>query len=765
MSDTNDGGRRGGGKGGPRSGGGKSGGGGARGGAGGGDRPRGGKPAFGGAKPGGAGAGKPFRSRPAGAAGAPRGDGERSFRPRTERSEGERKPFVKREGAGGGEGRTFRPRTERTEGARKPFVKHEGGGAGEGRTFRPRTERGDGERKPFVKREGGERGAGTSERKPFVKRDGEAGERKPFRARTERPEGERKPFVKREDGGERGSYRRPEGAERPARQGGDKPFTPRSHGMFSHGGARTEGGEARPRSYGRLQHGDVAGEARKPREFKQRSGGSDRAERPRRESRRESRTEAGERPARREGGETASDGSMRIAKRLARAGVASRRDAEGMIADGRITLNGRKLDTPAVDVTMRDRIEVDGKPLPAIERTRLWLFHKPAGLVTTNRDPEGRTTVFDRLPEDMPRVLSIGRLDINTEGLLLLTNDGGLARVLELPATGWLRRYRVRARGEVTQAQLDELRQGIAVDGVFYGAIEATLDREQGSNVWLTLGLREGKNREVKRVLGHLGLDVNRLIRLSFGPFQLGDLAEGAVQEIKGRMLRDQLGERLIEESGADFDAPIVNEFTNQAVVAPKRTEASEDRSERGAKPKREWISATDSTPNRKKFGAAKRDDALGRLDTKAPRSFRDKPDGGERGGRTFEKRERPAFGGGRDKPTFGDKPRRPNDRPNDRTGEAGGDARATRRPALNEPKRSTNVWMAPGARAVGEAKKAERDEKAKRFPRTGERTGGFGARGGERSGSDRPRGDRPHGDRPQGDRPRGGGGGRGPKG
>ena len=178
------------------------------------------------------------------------------------------------------------------------------------------------------------------------------------------------------------------------------------------------------------------------------------------------------------------DGSERIAKRLARAGIASRRDAETMIAAGRIAVNGKVLDSPAFNVKRTDAITVDGKPLPPIERTRVWLYHKRAGLVTTNRDPEGRPTVFDSLPEGMPRVLSVGRLDINTEGLLLLTNDGGLARVLELPSTGWVRKYRVRAHGKVTQADLDKLKDGIAIDGIFYGAVEATLEREQGTNVW-----------------------------------------------------------------------------------------------------------------------------------------------------------------------------------------------------------------------------------------------------------------------------------------
>jgi 23S rRNA pseudouridine2605 synthase len=247
----------------------------------------------------------------------------------------------------------------------------------------------------------------------------------------------------------------------------------------------------------------------------------------------------------------------RIAKVLARSGVASRREVERMIEEGRVKVNGKVLDTPALNVSSTDNIEVDDKPVASIERTRLWLYYKPQGLVTTNNDPEGRPTVFEKLPEELPRVMSIGRLDINTEGLLLLTNDGGLARTLELPSTGWLRRYRVRAHGKIDQAQLDELKDGIAVEGVLYGSIEATLDRVQGSNVWITMGLREGKNREIKVVLGALGLDVNRLIRLSYGPFQLAELEEGKVVEVRGRMLRDQLGPRLIEDSGANFDAPL----------------------------------------------------------------------------------------------------------------------------------------------------------------------------------------------------------------
>lgn len=268
------------------------------------------------------------------------------------------------------------------------------------------------------------------------------------------------------------------------------------------------------------------------------------------------------------------DGADRIAKVIARAGLCSRREAEAWIADGRVKLNGRVLDTPAVTVKVDDKVEVDGQPLPERDRTRLWLFHKPRGTVTTTYDPEGRPTVFSILPEDLPRVMTIGRLDINTEGLLLLTNDGGLARILELPATGWLRRYRVRAHGDIDQARLDALKDGIAIDGILYGSVEATLDRRQGDNVWLTIGLREGKNREVKTILAHLGLDVNRLIRVSFGPFQLGELADGTVEEVPRRVLRAQLGDRLAGDAGADFEAREDDREPIQSVIA-KTSKAS----------------------------------------------------------------------------------------------------------------------------------------------------------------------------------------------
>ena len=245
----------------------------------------------------------------------------------------------------------------------------------------------------------------------------------------------------------------------------------------------------------------------------------------------------------------------RIARTIARAGLGSRREAEDWIAAGRVAVNGAVIASPALNVTAHDRITVDGEALPQRERTRLFLYHKPRGLITTHSDPQGRPTIFARLPRHLPRLISVGRLDFNTEGLLLLTNDGALARVLELPSTGWLRRYRVRAHGAVTQPQLDALRKGVIVSGIHYGPVDASVDRVQGSNLWLTFAIREGKNREVRNVLGHLGLSVTRLIRVSFGPFQLGELAEGGIEEVRTRTLRDQLGARLVAQSGADFSS------------------------------------------------------------------------------------------------------------------------------------------------------------------------------------------------------------------
>jgi 23S rRNA pseudouridine2605 synthase len=249
----------------------------------------------------------------------------------------------------------------------------------------------------------------------------------------------------------------------------------------------------------------------------------------------------------------------RIAKVIARAGLASRREAEQWIAAGRVCVNGVAISSPALNVTATDRITVDGNPLPQRERARLFLLHKARGLVTTHSDPEGRPTIFAALPKSLPRLISIGRLDLNTEGLLLLTNDGELARTLELPQTAWLRRYRVRALGRVTQDALDKLSNGVTVKGMRYGPVEASLDREQGANVWLTIGIREGKNREVRNVLEHLGLKVNRLIRTDFGPFSLGEIERGDVEEVPVERIRAALGDLAKD---VDLDGPVLERET-----------------------------------------------------------------------------------------------------------------------------------------------------------------------------------------------------------
>ncbi len=262
----------------------------------------------------------------------------------------------------------------------------------------------------------------------------------------------------------------------------------------------------------------------------------------------------------------------RIAKALARAGVASRRDVERYIAEGRVALNGQVLTSPAVKVEPGDILTVDGKVVSEAEPTRLFRYHKPVGLLTSHKDPQGRPTVFEALPAGLPRLISVGRLDINSEGLLLLTNDGELARAMELPQAGVVRRYRARAHGRITQDRLDKLKDGITVEGVRYGSIEAKLDKAkegpQGANLWLTVTLSEGKNREVRRVLEALGLKVNRLIRLAYGPLALGTLELGEIEEVGPRVIREQLADYIAPENMPKGDRP---QFQKTATATPGR--------------------------------------------------------------------------------------------------------------------------------------------------------------------------------------------------
>jgi 23S rRNA pseudouridine2605 synthase len=534
------------------------------------------------------GSGKPYAGKREGA--APRRDDgvarparfNRDDRPRGDDRGGDKRPYTPR-----GDARPGPRFSDRKFGDKKPYAPREGGG--EKRPYTPRGEgfRKDGDRprsdRPYSARP--PRDGDRPERKfggdkKFSSRGApDRGPRKDFGSRPDR--GDSKPWQKRDasspDHAGRNSRGPREGArnfdkprfERPRedRPQGDRPSDDRPF--------RERPKFARPRED--RPKFDRPREARNDWQEHPRGDAPsyDRnAERPRRDNEDDSKVFA-KRPA--FGGRGAyrertpderrtarppreKKTGERIAKVVSRAGLASRRDAEEWIVQGRVTVNGRVINSPALDVTANDVITVDGKPLPPRERTRLFLFHKPRGLMTTHADPEGRPTVFDNLPEGLPRLISIGRLDFNTEGLLLLTNDGGLARALELPDTGWLRRYRVRAHGEVTQAQLDELKKGVEVEGVKYGSIDATLERDQGANVWLVFAIREGKNREVRNVMAHLGLEVNRLIRVSYGPFQLGELAEGEIEEVKTRVLRDQLGEKVAALAGADFNRPMHGE-------------------------------------------------------------------------------------------------------------------------------------------------------------------------------------------------------------
>ncbi len=231
----------------------------------------------------------------------------------------------------------------------------------------------------------------------------------------------------------------------------------------------------------------------------------------------------------------------RVAKIIARAGLCSRREAERLILRGLVRVDGELITSPALNISAKAKIDVAGNPLPDPQPTRMWRYHKPAGRLTTRRDPEGRPTIYDGLPLELSQAITIGRLDMSSEGLLLLTNDGGLARRLELPKTGWLRKYRVRVHGIINSNELDQLAHGITIDGIHYGPVTATLERQIKSNAWVNIALREGKNREIRRLMEHLGYSVNRLIRISFGPFQLGKLTRGNVEEVSSRILSSNL--------------------------------------------------------------------------------------------------------------------------------------------------------------------------------------------------------------------------------
>ncbi len=381
--------------------------------------------------------------------------------------------------------------------------------------------------------------------------------------------------------------------------------------------------------------------------------------------------------------------SERIAKAMARAGIASRREVERLIGLGKVAVNGKILDTPATLVTRDDVITVDGKPIGSAQATRVWRYHKPAGLLTSHTDPAGRPTVFDALPSGLPRVISVGRLDLNTEGLLLLTNDGELSRALELPSTELVRQYRARARGRVTQAQLDTLKDGVTVDGVRYGPIEATLDKvkdkaegeKSSANLWISVSITEGKNREVRKVLEHLGLTVNRLIRLAYGPFQLGTLPTGSVEEVGPRVIRELLAEHIRPENlptgntvstpapipGRRISTPIHKGASGSAISDPSRKPsrvraagaAAEAAAERAARPQKKpgWAKATPKfehpkknfTPRARPEGETAGGDRPKRAFKPREDQFIDKP----RGERSFSK---PAADGDRTKRPY--KPR-----------------------------------------------------------------------------------------------------------
>ncbi|MEN5168880.1 pseudouridine synthase [Brevundimonas pondensis] len=466
--------------------------------------------------------------------------------------------------------------------------------------------------------------------------------------------------------------------------------------------------------------------------------------------------------------------SERIAKAMARAGIASRREVERLIGLGKVAVNGRILDTPATLVTRDDVITVNGKPMGAAQATRVWRYHKPAGLITSHNDPAGRPTVFDALPSGLPRVISVGRLDLNTEGLLLLTNDGELSRALEMPDTALVRHYRARARGRITQAELDKLKTGCTIEGVHYGPMEATIDKakekEDGerssANLWISVSITEGKNREVRKVLESVGLTVNRLIRLAYGPFQLGTLPIGAVEEVGPRVIREMLADHIRPENlptgnSVSTPAPIPGRRTSSPIVTGKSGSAMSDPSRKPSRVRAATEAQADAVDRRerpaKKEGWAKATPKFEHTKTFKPRARPQAAEGGEWSDRPRKpfNRSEPQFIDDRRAPRdgakggFSDRPKR-DFKPRDGAPRSDGD-----RPQRDFKPREGGFSDRPKRdfkpREGGSSDRPQRDFKPRDgAPRSGGKPGGFGGKPG---GGSRPGGGKPFGGKPSGGR------------
>lgn len=454
-----------------------------------------------------------------------------------------------------------------------------------------------------------------------------------------------------------------------------------------------------------------------------------------------------------------SERTERIAKAMARAGIASRREVERLIGLGKVAVNGRILATPAVLVKRDDKITVDGKPIGATQATRVWRYHKPAGLITSHNDPAGRPTVFDALPSGLPRVISVGRLDLATEGLLLLTNDGELSRALELPDTALVRQYRARARGRITQEQLDKLKDGVVVDGVRYGPVEATIDKakekaegeKSSANLWLSVQITEGKNREVRKVLESVGLTVNRLIRLAYGPFQLGTLPVGAVEEVGPRVIREMLAEHIRPENlptgnTVDTPAPAPGRRTGTPIVRGKSGSAMSDPSRKPSRVRAAETAAEEGA----EFGKPVKKDGWAKAKPKFEHA------------KTFKPRARPGEG---EATADGERPRRPFKPREPRADQFIDDRRGPSKGGRPGAKPGGKPFGRPGGSGGSGGRSDARPDT--RFgersdSRQGDRPGG--PREGGRPFGGKPFGGKPSGGKPFGGKPSGGGRG-GPRG